>query len=113
MTYFDNCVFFHHYCSGLTRSYSASSDLGPETALGGLKAKEASKSMGNLENYGRKQPFLGPEETSSLQSFHSTPGEALASSAKPPTPRNRRVSEGDVNAEPQGPTSYRDVRLVR
>ena len=98
----------------MRRSYSASSDLGPEAALhvGGFKAKEASKSTGNLQHYGR-QPFPDPEETSSLRSFHSTPGEVLSTNAKPQTQRNRRVSESDVNTEPEGPIYYRDITLER
>ena len=97
----------------MRRSYSASSDLGPETALGGIKAKEASKSLGNLEHYGRKQPFPDPEEISSVRSSPSTSGEALSSGARPQSQRNRRVSEGDVDPEPQGPTHYRDITLER
>ena len=97
----------------MRRSYSASSDLGPESALSSVKAKEASKSTGNLEHYGRKQSFPDPEETSSVRSFHSTPGEMLSSGAKPQSQRNRRVSEGDVDTEPQGPTYYLDITLER
>ena len=97
----------------MRRSYSASSDLGPESALSNVKAKEASKSTGNLKHYGRKQSFPDPEETSSLRNFHSTPGEMLSSGTKPQSQRNRRVSEGDVDPEPQGPTYYLDITLER
>lgn len=93
----------------MRRSYSASSDLGPEAALGGIKAKEASKSTGNLQQYGRKS-FNDPEETSSVRSYHS---EMLPSDVRPQSQRNRRVSEGDVNGEPKGPVSYRDITLER
>ena len=107
---------FDHFTLGLTptgtmrRSRSASTELS-EAALGGIKAREGSKSTGNLNHYGRKQN-PDPEETSSLRSFHSTPGDGLTSVVKP-AQRNRRVSESDTNPEPQGPTYYRDVILER
>ncbi|XP_068758542.1 membrane-associated guanylate kinase, WW and PDZ domain-containing protein 3-like isoform X1 [Montipora capricornis] len=100
----------------MRRSFSASSDLGPEANLGSTRAKESSKSLGNLEHYGRKPSLPGQEESSSVRSFHSTPGEALNSVARSHSQRNRRVSEGDVDGvdeETQGPTSYRDITLER
>lgn len=108
----------HVSCTGMTptmrRSVSASSDIGPDAPLGSTRAKESSKSLGNLEYYGRKQYFPDPEETNSVRSFRSTPGDMLDSAAKPQSQRNRRLSEGDVlDSEPQGPTSYRDITLER
>ncbi|XP_029212793.2 membrane-associated guanylate kinase, WW and PDZ domain-containing protein 1-like [Acropora millepora] len=98
----------------MRRSVSASSDLGPDAPLGSTRAKESSKSLGNLEYYGRKQYFPDPEETNSVRSFRSTPGDTLDSGPKPQSQRNRRVSEGDIlDSEPQGPTSYRDITLER
>ena len=94
----------------MRRSRSASTELS-EAALGGIKAREGSKSTGNLNHYG-KNHYHDPDETSSLRSYHSTPGESLTSGGLPPQ-RNRRVSESDARAEPQGPTSYRDVMLER
>ena len=95
----------------MRRSRSASSELSAEAALGGIKAREGSKSMGNLNQYGRR-PFPDQEETSSMRSFHSTPGDILTSGGKS-SQRNRRVSESDANAEPQGPTYYRDITLEK
>lgn len=98
--------------SGMRRSRSASSELS-EAALGGIKAREGSKSTGNLNHYGRK-PYPEQEETSSLRSFHSTPGDVLTSGGgKRVSERNRRVSESEANAEPQGPAYYRDITLER
>ena len=94
----------------MRRSRSASTELS-EAALGGIKAREGSKSTGNLNHYGRNH-YHDPDETSSLRSYHSTPGESLTSGGLPPQ-RNRRVSESDARAEPQSPTSYRDVMLER
>ena len=95
----------------MRRSRSASSELSAEAALGRIKAREGSKSMGNLNQYGRR-PFPDQEETSSMRSFHSTPGDILTSGGKS-SQRNRRVSESDANAEPQGPTYYRDITLEK
>lgn len=95
----------------MRRSRSASSELS-EAAVGGIKAREGSKSTGNLNHYGRK-PYPEQEETSSLRSFHSTPGDVLTSGGGKPSQRNRRVSESDANAEPQVPMYYRDITLER
>lgn len=94
----------------MRRSRSASSEL-TEAALGGIKVREGSKSMGNLNQYGRR-PFPDQEETSSMRSFHSTPGDILTAGGKS-SQRNRSVSESDANAEPQGPTYYRDITLEK
>ena len=94
----------------MRRSRSASSELS-EATLGGIKAKEGSKSMGNLNQYGRR-PYPDQEETSSMRSFHSTPGDMLTAGGKS-SQRNRSVSESDANVEPQGPTYYRDIILEK
>lgn len=67
--------------------------------------------MGNLNQYGRR-PYPDQEETSSMRSFHSTPGDMLTSGGKS-FQRNRSVSESAANAEPQGPTYYRDITLEK
>ena len=94
----------------MRRSRSASSELS-EATLGGIKAREGSKSMGNLNQYGRR-PYPDQEETSSMRSFHSTPGDILTTGGRS-SQRNRSVSESDADAEPQGPTYYRDITLEK
>jgi len=94
----------------MRRSRSASTELS-EASLGGMKAKEGSKSMGNLNQYGRR-PHPDREETSSMQSFHSTSGDIVATGGKS-SQRIRSVSESDANSEPQGPTYYRDITLEK
>lgn len=94
----------------MRRSRSASSELS-EATLGGIKAREGSKSMGNLNQYGRR-PYPEQEETSSMRSFHSTPGDNLTAGEKS-SQRNRSVSESDASAEPQGHTYYRDITLEK